>query len=62
MDELLKLAEAYYATAQDLERQGTHYLQVAQMLSGIADRICEENMRRKQPTDNSAGEQHGSGS
>lgn len=58
MDDRLKLAEAYYATARDLQTQGQYYIQVAQMLNAIGDRLSETNMRETQPT-SSGGEGHG---
>lgn len=49
MDERLKLAEAYYAVAQDLQDHGRQMLETANMLGTMADRICEASMRAKQP-------------
>jgi hypothetical protein len=54
MSELLEKAEAYYMVAADLRRQGESQLEMARYLSGVADRMCEENMRQKKPPD-SAG-------
>lgn len=47
MDERLKLAEAYYATARDLDSHGRHFIEVAAMLSSMADRMCELSISDK---------------
>jgi len=41
MDERLKLAEHYYATAAHLKEQGEYYIRMANTLAHIADAICE---------------------
>ena len=49
MDERLKLAEAYYQVAADLRDNGRRMIDTADLLSSTADRMCEANMREKQP-------------
>lgn len=51
MNELLKLAESYYAVASDLRHRAESTLATAVSLEKMADAICEENMRLKQPTE-----------
>ena len=46
---LLQMAESYYAVSEDMRRQGTEYIRVANMLAEMADHICNENMRRNPP-------------
>ena len=46
MDEQLKLAEAYYAVAQHLQREGERLLDIAHLLGITADKMCEERMRQ----------------
>jgi hypothetical protein len=50
MDERLKRAEAYYQVAGELKVNAERMLETAFMLSEMADRICEANMREKQPS------------
>lgn len=51
MDERLKLAEAYYAVARDMQAQGERCLSYAKELGAIADRICEQNIAEKRQPD-----------
>lgn len=55
VSEILKRAEAYYAVAADLQRQSELILEMARYLNGVADRMCEENMRLH-PIQDSAGD------
>lgn len=57
MNDRIELAEKYYAVAQHLETQAQMMLETAKYLNSVADKLCEENMRLKQPSDShSAGE------
>jgi hypothetical protein len=47
MDDQLKLAESYYAVASHLKQQAEHYSRTADLLNGMADAICEMNIREK---------------
>lgn len=47
MDERLKLAEAYYMVASDLQRQAECILNMAKNLDRMADRMCEDNIRER---------------
>jgi hypothetical protein len=50
-NERLKLAESYYTVARDLMARGERLLEVAEMLNGLADQLCERNISEagKQP-------------
>ena len=47
MTDLLKLADAYYATAHDLMMQGEWALSTAKKIGQIADRMCEQNIHEQ---------------
>lgn len=49
MSELLKMAESYYAVANDLKAQGQRLMEIADLVGRMADSMCEENMRRQKP-------------
>lgn len=49
MDNRLKMAEAYYAVANDMKFQGERMLEIANVLGTMADSLCEANMREKKP-------------
>lgn len=53
----LKLAEQYYEVASDLELRGNHLLQMARNLSGIADQLCEKNIRETPSPKQHTGDQ-----
>ncbi len=42
--ELLAMAESYYIVARNMEMQGRKFLEMSELLSGMADRMCELNM------------------
>lgn len=46
MDDQLKRAEAYYLVAAELRENAQRMIETSMMLGTMADRICEENMRR----------------
>lgn len=45
MSEILKLAEAYYKVAANMEYHARRQLEIASELNRHADRLCEQNMR-----------------
>jgi len=47
MDDQLKRAEAYYLVAAELRTNAERMIETSFMLSEMADRICEANMRNK---------------
>ncbi len=56
MDEKVKLADAYYDVARDIRRQVAWLTEIANTLEGIADKICEANIRNTPlPTDSAEG-------
>ena len=54
MDDRLELAEKYYAVARHLESNAQGMLETAKYLNSVADKMCEESMRQKQPPSHSA--------
>lgn len=49
----LVLAEAYYTVSRHLQENAERLADTAEMLGTAADKICEENMRKKQPSERS---------
>jgi hypothetical protein len=45
----LKLAEAYYTVARDMEAKARDWLYQSELLSKIADDLCEQSMREASP-------------
>jgi hypothetical protein len=45
MNDRLRLAEAYYAVANDLRIQGERMLEMAEVLDRNGSMLCEQNMR-----------------
>lgn len=50
-----EIIEAYYRTAADLRRNAEHMLRISEYLAEKADRMSEERMREKQPTESEEG-------
>ena len=46
MSDLLKLADAYYTVARDLEARAYALNKMGQNLFEIADHLCEQNMKK----------------
>ena len=46
----ITLADCYYAVARDLEQQAERWVNVAKMLNGIADEICEQSIAAIPPS------------
>ena len=47
MTDLLKLAEAYYTVARDLEARSAAMYDMGKNLFQIADHLCEQNIREQ---------------
>ena len=57
MSELLKLAEAYYMVARDLDWHAQEFGRVAGLLNRRADAYCEQNMREAAEAERKADQQ-----
>jgi hypothetical protein len=49
VNDLLELAEHYYAVARDLEWRASRMHDMGKNLFKIADNLCEENIRQTAP-------------
>jgi hypothetical protein len=47
----LDLIEAYYLVARHIHERAQYMLEVAEVIGKTADRMSEERMREKQPSD-----------
>lgn len=45
----MDLTDAYYMVAADLKERADSMLRQAEALAQVADRMCEQRMREKQP-------------
>jgi hypothetical protein len=48
MNEILKLAEAYYTVARDLNARAASMYRMGENLFQIADNLCEQNAKETQ--------------